>query len=142
MNDYIMNVLIYAGIAGAVGLVIYNIWLEYRRRKLTQQIRDNIVPVDYDQVAKRAREMNDQIELGNPDFRKNTNDLRRLRENVAIIRLDGFDRAVSDAFKGLKFTLGVSATPHPKGSGEAKQWVRGYCQGANVSDIERYYRAA
>lgn len=142
MHDLIMWVLIYAGLAGSLGYIVYTFWLEYKRQKLTDQIRKGEVPVDYSQVAKRSQEMNNQIELGNPNFRKNINDLTHLRVKVGHIRLRGYDRAVADRDKGLKFTAGVKATPYPKGSGEAKQWVRGYCQGANVRDVKRYYDSA
>jgi len=147
MRDLTMWNLIMAGavgliMAGAVGYIVYTLWLEYKRRKLSDQIRKGEVPVDYSQVAKRSQELNNQVELGNPTFRQNVNDLTHLRERVGLIRLSGYDRAISDRNKGLKFSVGVAATPYPKGSGEAKQWVRGYCQGRNVRPPGPYMRKA
>lgn len=128
------------------------LWKRHKKRDLWKHIRENRVPVDYDRVAEAVREANDpgnivkeaksHAGVGPPTQRQNLSDLKRLRSNVARIRVNGYDRAVSDRENKVEFAWGVTRTPYPKGTGEAKQWVRGYCIGANVRDIKRYYDAA
>lgn len=145
-KTFLASVAVMLAIWGLVGLTGWLIKI-YKKRVLWQNIEDNVVPVDYDQVADAVREMNspDMIlreAMDRPQVRHNLGNLQRLRTHVSIIRSDGYDRAVSDQLTRIGFEAGVTSGPFKKGTGEAKQWVRGYCMGANVTDIKRYYRAA
>ena len=124
-----LAVMVYIGV---LGLRLYKYWCLRRARK---DIAAGRVPVDYSQVAIIVREENDShlgYDVG----------LYAIRYQVARIRAAGFE--VGQQFRGVKtrpeFVAAVN--PHPEGSGEAKQWVRGYCQSANIFDPKPYMDAA
>lgn len=106
-----------------VGYWAYQDWRETRRlRLLYKQIREGVVPRDYSkQIKAVARQHN--TEYGGP-----TAALQSLRYRVSLIRVEGFDRAQAAKNRGELFVDGIESNPYPKGSGEAQQWARGYCQ--------------
>lgn len=130
MDDLIMFLAVVAAAALAVGwhAVVYQI--EVRRvRKLNQQIRDCVVPVDYNSIAEVARQQNESVlhpTQGPQDV--SFGDLLALRTRVAYIRVEGYDTAKDEKAKGTLFIDAIEQNPYTKGSGEAKQWARGFCQ--------------
>jgi hypothetical protein len=122
-------------------------FLKRRRedRQTDATIAAGKVPVDYDLVARRVRDLNDLDACQDaivPETRARLGQMKRMRETVSIIRLRGYDRALDDRVNSIDVDLGLKNNPHEKGSGEAKQWARGYLMGANVRDIKRYIAAA
>ena len=113
-----------------------------RKRRLRKDIREGTIPVDSDQISEAVQEMNAEDsfdkDLPPPHLRHNLSNLKRIRSDVATIRLDGYSRGVIDYGLKISFDVGVRANPHPPGTGAAKQWVRGYCMGTNVINPKPY----
>ena len=149
MNDSLLIVVLVLGGAWlAIGLwdwagVLYR-W--YKRRQATKGILAGKVPAGYGVIKTEQERLNKIDEAGglaqSPKDRRIASCLRGIRERVSHIRYAGYVAGENDQFAGLPFDTGVKGTPHKKGSGEAKQWVRGYCMARNVTDIKQYYRAA
>ncbi len=141
VSDYILlrGVLV-MGTIWALIWVAEILWRWHKDRKTAQQIIDGVVPQDYSEISRVAQEMNarDDVTQDGMAFRHNANQLLRIRNTVALIRVDGYDRAMHDRETRIAFQIGVKNNPHPRHSGEAKQWVRGYCQGCNVANPKPY----
>jgi len=124
---------------------IYTGWWK-PRSEWRQVINEGKVPADYSAVGRVAKALNERVisasVLDSKELEGNQASLDLLRTRVARIRVAGYDRATSDSSIGVRFRIGVARSPHPTGSGEAKQWVRGYCMGANVPDPRPYMDAA
>lgn len=123
MNDlYLFGAFLACGVF-YVGYWAFVDWRETRRLIfLNKQIREGIVPTDYSKKIKAvARQQN-------ADFGGPTDALGALRYKVSCIRVEGFDRARVAKNRGELFIDGIESNPYPKGSGEAQQWARGYCQ--------------
>jgi len=129
MKDTILFGVIIFGIVMWVATYVGGIWWEWRRKKiLYQTIRDGIVPADYSAAVREvATEVNDAALGGAPEDGMERY-LMALRNKVALIRLSGFDVAREARLKGELFAQAIDTNPHEKGSGEAKQWARGFCQ--------------
>lgn len=141
--DTIMYTIIGFGVAMWIAWVIIGTILEARRkRELYRQIEVGEVPVDYSAAIKEvATEQGASILLTGFENEGRSVDLLNLRTKVAYIRADGYDRAVEDADRGECFGCGIENNPHPQGSGEAKQWARGYCQLSGTHPKEWMERA-
>jgi hypothetical protein len=147
VNDRIL--LIGVVVLGAVWFIteLAEVLLNWRkRRQVRRQIKAGVVPVDYEMVATQAKAMNDDVEekaargqiVDTPTFRQNAADLHRVRSKVAGIRDKGYVAGSSDKEHKVAVEIGLGNNPWPKGSGEAKQWVRGYCMGACITDPKQY----
>ncbi len=134
MKDTIMFGVIIFGLIVWVGVYAYEIGYEWwRKRTINRQIASGVVPVDYSAVIREAAtdRNNEVLAWGapiDPKRAKKNADLLSLRTRVAIIRSDGFVAAQAARLKGEMFAQAISENPYPKGSGEAKQWARGFCQ--------------
>jgi len=137
LSAYIAVVLVQAG---------YKIYDWLKHRKAREQIHDFVIPPDYSEVEYQQKRINKIDESGSIAKRtaedSNRVAVQRIRMHTARIREAGFIAAGLDQRRGVKFDDGVKGSPYPKGSGEAKQWVRGYCMGYNVMDIAKYYEEA
>jgi hypothetical protein len=136
----------------AVGLYDYGrkfaLWYRARKAKRTAQreIDSGSVPVDYDQVAELVRDANNAEDASSPDFagivpspeiRKRLNTLNSMRHRVAVLRGQGFDKGSDHKANGMTdVELGLQSNPHDKGTGEAKQWARGYLMAQSIRDIK------
>ncbi|MEE9366025.1 MAG: hypothetical protein V3W44_04985 [Dehalococcoidales bacterium] len=132
----------------AIGAVIFAGWfvataLEARRkRELHRQIEEGEVPVDYSAAIKEvATDQNNAILGVGFEHESRAKDLYGLRMKVAHIRANGYDRAADDVRNNIDFVFGIGNNPHPQGSGEAKQWARGYCQLTGTQPKEWMQRA-
>ena len=141
--DTIMFGLIAAGVLGWIGLAIAGYVNEKRRkRELYRQIEYGEVPVDYSAAIKEvATEQGASILLTGFENESRSKDLLDLRTKVARIRADGYDCAKEDEVQGGTFRQGIEDNPWPNGSGEAKQWARGYCQAYGAPPKEWMRRA-
>ncbi len=142
MLDVIQWTLIALTAAAGIAWFVYVLVVEARRRKLHQQIKEGEVPLDYSKKIKQvATAQNDAILGTGTENETRYRDLTNLRMKVAYIRADGYDRAAEDAFNNIAFDIGIGNNPHPNGSGEAKQWARGYCQLTGTQPKEWMQRA-
>lgn len=126
------------------GLRLYR-W--HQHKKAVQEIIDTgRVPADYGVVKREQNRLNRIDEAATDPLHKDTADQRRaiadVRIAVAHIRFAGYVIGEQDHAAKIAFEIGVTQTPFKRGTGEAKQWVRGYCQGRNVLDIQQYYNEA
>lgn len=131
MEDRIMFGIVIFGFVVWVAVYAYEIWFEWKRKKvLTQQIAAGIVPVDYSSMVREFATKQNNEAMGFPTSEQETmfGALRALREKVGLIRAQGFDAARAAREKGEFFAQAISENPYEKGSGEAKQWARGFCQ--------------
>ena len=135
----------YIGTVMAQAIVAIIDWLRDRRRSSAEDLEGSInegtVPRDYSRKMKAAMEEVNSIQQFATDFRDSERAIGRLealkalRTTVAHIRQDGYVRGEAHRHKGI---FNPGSCPHRKGSGTAQQWVRGYCQGANVLDPKPY----
>lgn len=115
---------------------------QWRLRKAANQVIRGEIPVNYNLVDDLQRQINDDDEGGKnlmADDREEgslTNGLRIVRFSVAQIRVIGFDQALLDYDLLIAPDDGVKKNPYDAGSGQAKQWVRGYCMGAGIPPKE------
>jgi len=151
MNDQLMlsTVVFFVAIWLMFGFWAIYVWVrDWLRHEnaITKMVDKGEVPADYSHVEIEQKILNKRDEVGEididyeDDVRRNALDGVRLK--VAHIRDAGFVIGQQDQRDDIPFKDGVRATPFKQGSGEAKQWVRGYCMGRNVIDIKPYYDAA
>jgi len=150
MNEAIL----YIGMAAvAVVVLLFKLVASLRayimhERAVIRMVDRGEVPADYS-IVKTEQEMRNKVdEVGSfAERQSDDHKLRRssvdsVRQRVAGIRVAGYDAGKLDHKNGMSFEFGVICAPYKKGSGEAKQWVRGYCMGRNVRDIKQYYKEA
>ena len=130
----------------ATVLVVWGLWLigdyvrlKLKHRRINKQIAAGIVPVDYKEVARVVQELNSsesvkrealELEgLNPPKIRKRLGDLKRIRTRVAYIRDAGYCVGERQRHQKDPIEVGLRENPFEKGTGESKQWVRGYCMG-------------
>lgn len=133
MIDIIMYGLVGGGFTLWSAWAIYVVLAERRRKRiLNQQIMDGVVPVDYSNVVREFATQQNVEACGFTTAAQEhrINRLQALRMKVAHIRVEGFDAARQARVGKVLFETGISANPYEKGSGEAKQWARGFCQEA------------
>lgn len=142
-----------------VGLAVYALVLlaqlgckirDYIRheRAVDRMIDKSEVPADYNVVKVEQEMLNKVDEKGS--FKERISEdteirhgaIERVRLKVAHIREAGFVVGQRHQAEKVPFEEGVKGTPFKQGSGEAKQWVRGYCMARNVIDIKEYYDEA
>ena len=100
----------------------------YRARRDVDLLMDGGVPINYKAAVVTAQtRLNDDI--------SGSGSLYGVRSKVSRIRGNGYDVGVNDR---SDYMAGLSENPHPQGSGEARQWVLGYCIGANILDAKKY----
>lgn len=134
-NELIMYGLLGSGLIVWIASYVYQILYErHRKRVIDQQIRDNVVPVDYSAVIREvATDRNNEVlhqGILSPEQEEKAVNLERLRWHVAAIRVLGYDAAKRAEERGELFAFAIETNnPYEKGSGEAKQWARGFCQG-------------
>jgi len=135
MNSFIVFYGLIASITiGWVSSYVYGVLYErYRKRVLDQQVEAGIVPLDYSNAVRElATARNNEVlhQGGLPDSHQERQavNLDRLRWRVSEIRVQGFDAARVARVKGEMFAQAIAENPYAKGSGEAKQWARGFCQ--------------
>lgn len=117
-------------------------------RAVDKMVDKGEVPADYNVVKVEQEMLNKVDEKGS--FKERISEdteirhgaIERVRLKVAHIREAGFVVGQRHQAEEVPFEEGVKGTPFKQGSGEAKQWVRGYCMGRNVIDIKPYYDAA
>ena len=121
---------------GAVGLFrTARKW--WKGHKTREEILRGVVPVDYQLVIEEAGRVNRILSDGPLDEQQSDgfiiqdSALQNMRQKVGRIRDDGF--VVGYTKRGQ-----LSNNPYPTGSGESKQWVRGYCMGRNITDPKPY----
>ena len=147
----VIGVALAAYIAVVIAQAVAGIFVWWRNRSAEQavesfeeNINDGTIPRDYSKQMKAAMEAvnarqvaatesEDLIESESAIARFER--LKSLRTTVAEVRYNGYVRGEAHRHKGIFNTAGC---PHPTGSGAAQQWVRGYCQGANVLDPKPY----
>ena len=117
-------------------------------RAVDKMVDKGEVPADYN-VVKVEQEMLNKVDEKRSFKERISEDteirhgaIERVRLKVAHIREAGFVVGQRHQAEEVPFEEGVKGTPFKQGSGEAKQWVRGYCMGRNVIDIKPYYDAA
>lgn len=156
MNDLLMLQIV----LGLIGLYIATLIVQGIHRVYRWIFRDpiapeteafiedwsaGIIPRDYSKKMKSAMEEVNAAQVGAAeDNDLDASDaavyrfeqLKSIRTHVGHIRARGYRRGEADR-QANKFD--PEATPYPRGSGAAQQWVRGYCAGANVMDIKQYY---
>jgi len=148
-NIFLSIVMIGLGLWASVYVVEYALkgWRWFKQRMDIEELIDTgDVPADYG-VIEREQERLNKIDEGNLDpTHEATREIRvavhAARQKVAHVRFAGFKIGEQDQHAGTSFARGVISGPFKKGSGEAKQWVRGYCMARNVLDIKQYYRDA
>ena len=122
MIDNIMFGITIAGMVLWVGSYAYQAYNIHKERVIDKQIDAGVVPRNYSQAIRvRATKINDDVwgdALG----------LSSIRMLVAQIRVEGFDRARLAKDSGELFIDAIETNPYLKGSGEAQQWARGFCQ--------------
>ncbi len=134
MKDTIMFGVITSGMVVWAGVYAYEIWYRWwRKRIITKQIADGIVPVDYSAaIREAATDRNNEVLAGgsltDPVRDQRTAELLSMRTRVGLIRAEGFDAAREARGNKRSFAMAISDNPYPRGSGEAKQWARGFCQ--------------
>ncbi len=141
--------MVIAGFWLALGIIgwgtrVYQ-WLKHKRA--VQEIIDTgRVPADYGIVEREQRRLNRIDEAATDPLHKDTADQRRaiadVRTAVAHIRFAGYTIGEQDQRAEVAFETGVRSAPFKRGTGEAKQWVRGYCMGRGVLDIKQYFNEA
>ena len=135
-DDTVIKVLItcllaYVAVVVFQGVLKVVTWVKtYRARKAVQR---GEIPPNYSAGIKSAQE-----EANSRPDDSGHSALVSIREKVGLIRLEGYLRGETDEADSFPFKYGVAATPYKKGSGEAKQWTRGYCQARNVMAIKKY----
>lgn len=131
-NELIMYGLLGSGVIVWVASYVYEIWYKWnQKRVIDQQIKDGVVPLNYTAVVRAtATERNNEVLGGilTPEQEQKAVNLDRLRWKVSEIRVQGFDAARKAKDKGELFGQAIAMNPYEKGSGEAKQWARGFCQ--------------
>lgn len=138
MSDKTLFMVVGAGIAAylVVCMMQFSLWL-YRKWRVSRgkkMLKAGKIPTNYSEAVAAA-----QTEDNADPRSKGTNPtLLRVRKQVGLIRFRGFLRGEVDRDNNVSFKHGVNACPHKRGSGEAKQWVRGYCQARNVMDPKKY----
>ncbi len=140
--DFMMFGLLAIGLVGFAGWFIAVLLEARRKRELYRKIRYGEVPVDYSAAIREvATDQNNAILKTGFDDEGLSQDLYSIRTKVAYIRANGYDQAKDDVINGISMVFGIADCPHPKGSGEAKQWVRGYCQATGTQPKEWMDRA-
>lgn len=150
MSDKYMFYVIGSGLAAYLivvliqGVTIARGWL--KRRSAVREIDQGVIPADYDQVKAEQERIN-AVDSGgelvlNEKHAARSRNLNQVRLQTAHVRYAGYLRGEEDQHREVPFSDGLMANPNPRGSGAAKQWVRGYCMARNVTDIKQYYDAA
>lgn len=131
IEDRIMFGVVIFGFVVWVGVYVYELWAEWKRKKiLTQQIAAGVVPVEYSSMVREFATKQNNEAMGFPTSEQEVMfaALRTLREKVSLIRAQGFDAAREARDNKRSFAMAIADNPYPKGSGEARQWARGFCQ--------------
>ena len=147
----VIGVALAAYIAVVIAQAVAGIFVWWRNRSAEQavesfeeNINDGTIPRDYSRKMKAAMEAVNARQVAATESEgliesesaiARFERLKSLRTTVALVRGDGYVRGECHRHKGI---FNPSGCPHPKGSGAAQQWVRGYCAGANVMDIKQY----
>ena len=131
MIDNIMFGITIVGMILWVGSYAYQAYKIHCERVIDKQIAEGVVPRNYSQVIReRATKVNNVSLAGTITHAQELafQNLGSIRLQVARIRCDGFDRARLAKENGELFIDAIETNPHPKGSGAAQQWARGFCQ--------------
>ena len=135
--DLIMFGMLAIGGVGFLGWIIATILERRRKRELYRKIEYGEVPVDYSAAIREvATEQGASILLTGFENEGRSKDLLSLRTKVARIRAEGYAAAVVHERGGIELWVGIRYSPYPIGSGEAKQWARGYCQASGTPPKE------
>ena len=153
MSDRVMFIVVGIALAAYALVLLVQLGLKIRdwwrhHSAVNAMIDTGRVPADYG-VVRREQERLNKIDIDGslmdrtlPDVELTRTVVASVRETASHIRFSGYRIGEQDQDTGLNFELGVQSNPFPTGSGEAKQWVRGYCMARNVLDIKQYYNAA
>ncbi|HDZ37799.1 MAG TPA: hypothetical protein ENH62_05880 [Marinobacter sp.] len=145
MKDQMMFGIVIFGFVAWVLVYAHEIWSEWRRKKfINQQIDDGVVPQNYSKVVKEwaTRYDAEAMSPGMTDEQDRRHGrLSHLRQTVGMIRARGFDEARRARQWGMSFNEAIADCPYEKGSGEAQQWTRGFCQESGVRPKEWMERA-
>ena len=141
MNDQILLMVVVFGLLVWFGCGAAEwAWNWWRAHKTRGEILDGTVSVDYQLVVDEANRVNKVYAEGSlaeqmdEDFSVRESALTRIRENVARIREAGFVIAT----QATTTDRGLASNPFKRGTGESKQWVRGFCMGRNILDPKPY----
>lgn len=131
MIDNIMFGITIAGMVLWVGSYAYQAYHIHLERVIDKQIIDGVVPRNYSKaVRERATRENNEVLGGSIGHEQElvSQNLGSIRLRVAQVRVEGFDRARLAKDNDELFIDAIETNPYPKGSGEAQQWARGFCQ--------------
>lgn len=129
MIDNIMFGITIAGMVLWVGSYAYQAYQIHLERVIDKQITDGVVPRNYSKaIRERATKVNNEVLGGAIAQGQGLPELGSIRLIVAHIRVEGFDRARLAKENGELFIDAIETNPYDKGSGEAQQWARGFCQ--------------
>jgi hypothetical protein len=122
-------------------------WEWYKHHKALEDIMDGRVPVDYGQMEIAQKNVNDCYTDGDlksqqdEGFLATETAIIRVRESVAKIRYAGYligEQAAHEDDGEMLFINVKKCNPFTVGTGESKQWTRGYCMGGNIADPKYY----
>jgi len=121
-------------------------WYQYN--EAVDEVKAGKVPVNYDQVKSmviNANAADDATDLKVSKKDVDPTQLAVMRMNVARIRESGFiigeqQRASDRPHESVIYVCQLNPFGH--GTGEAIQWARGYCMGANILKPRPYMDAA
>ena len=131
MIDNIMFGITIAGMVLWVGSYAYQAYNIHKERVIDKQIAEGVVPRNYSKAVRERAKAGNNVVLGGTISHEQElafQNLGSIRLQVARIRCDGFDRARLAKENGELFIDAIETNPHPKGSGAAQQWARGFCQ--------------
>ncbi len=129
MNDTMMFGVVGIGfVLWVFTYVVEHAWKVLKRRKLDKQVVEGVVPRDYSRKLKVLQQELNQGNLLTDEQNATWDRLQSLRERVGLIRLAGYDAGDVARVERVEFALGIGKNPYPRGTGEAQQWARGFCQ--------------
>lgn len=115
----------------------YKWWKGRAKRAALKSIEKYEVPTDYNQVGLIQEDVNkrqlDATEAGQVvSATALEGKISQVRQKVSRIRYGGYVFGEEAKLNRVDFDIGVEQHKYEKGSGEAKQWVRGYCMAFGV----------